>query len=229
MYGPAVKIGELKAGPYGLPGYVRQEDYHEFPLGPGRELSNDFSLREVRQQDHWQLSTMTFWKGGQLIVSDERGKDNSHRTWQVMPTDDKPGRGVVLIPLHEKDTFFRGSRAHAVSPLVLASGLKPIMAHVSSVETFNRVSVAAETGKGWGDVSRWLSLLHNYAFIAPVNESTFYADDAPEILALKSAKDRHHAPGNKMNYRKTGRWAASLAPQWEEFLKSGLKTVECAP
>lgn len=224
-----MKIGGLKESQHGVPGYTRPEDYHEFVLGPGTELSNGSVFREVRQQDQWQLATMTFLKGGTLIVSDERGKDNSQRLWTAMPTNDIPGRGVVLKPLHETDVFFRGSRAHAVSPLVLTSGLKPIMAHVSSVETFNRVSVAAETGKGWGDVSRWLSLLHNYAFIEPVNESTFYADDAPEILALKSEKDRHHAPGNKMNYRKTGRWAASLAPQWEEFLKSGLKTVECAP
>ncbi len=224
-----MKIGELKASPYGLPEYVRPEDYHEFPLGPGRELSNDFSFREIRRQDHWQLATMTFRRDGQLIVSDERGKDNSHRTWQVMPTNDVPERGIVLIPLHEKDMFFRGSRAHAVSPLTFASGLKPIVAHLAGAETFNRVSVAAETGKGWGDVSRWLSLLHNYAFIEPINESTFYEKTDPMILALKSDKDRFHAPGNKMNYRKTGRWASSLTPQWEEFLKSGLRTAECSP
>ncbi len=216
-------------GPLGRPSYVRPDDYHEFVLGPGRELSNGCAFREVRQQDQWQLATFTFKKGGQLIVSDERGKDSSHRTWRVIPTNDMPGRGVVLEPLHEDGAFFRGSRAHAVSPLVLASGLKPILAHITGEETFNRVSVAAATGKGWGDVSRWMSLLHNFAFVEPTRESTLYAGDDPAILALKSEKDRHHAPGNKMNYRKTATWTSSLLPQWEEYMKSGLKTMECAP
>jgi hypothetical protein len=223
-----VKLSDLKEGLYGKPDYMKPEDDHEFVLGPGKELSKGCVFREVRQQDQWQLANYTFKKGAALVVSDERGKSNSLRTWNVMPTNDMPGRGVVLMPLHDNGTFFRGTRAHAVSPLILASGLKPIIAHLKTAETFNRVSVAVESGKGWGDVSRWLSLLHNFAFIEPTYEPTLYEEDDPMILALKSDKDRLHAPGSKMNYRKTATWD-SLIRQWEEFLKSGLKTMECAP
>lgn len=227
-----MKLSDLKEGPYGTPAYMEPGDVHEFVLGPGKELPGGLAFREVRQQDQWQLAAFTYKKGGPLIVSDERGKDNSMRTWRVMlipmPAG-VSGRGVVLEPLHEEGTFFRGTKAHAVSPLVLASGLKPIIAHLKIMEAFNRVSVAVESGKGWGDVSRWLSLLHNLAFIEATNEPTFYGREDPMILALKSEKDREHAPGNKMNYRKTKTWESSFIPQWEEFLKSGLKTMECAP
>lgn len=226
-----MKLIDLKEGPSGTPAYMRPGDKHEFVLGPGKELPDGLAFREVRQQDQWQLAGFTYKKGAPLIVSDERDKDNSLRTWRVMlipMPDGVSGRGVVLEPLHEEGTFFRGTKAHTVSPLVLASGLKPIIAHLKTVETFNRVSVAVGSGKGWGDVSRWLSLLHNLAFIEATREPTFYGKEDPMILALKSEKDRFHAPGNKMNYRKTATWD-SLMKQWEEFLESGLKTMECAP
>lgn len=224
-----MKIGGLKESQHGVPGYTRPEDYHEFVLGPGTELSNGSVFREVRQQDQWQLATMTFLKGGTLIVSDERGKDNSQRLWTAMPTNDMPGRGVVLTPLHETDVFFRGSRAHAVSSLMLASGLKPVVAHVLSAETFDRVSVASATKKGSGDVSRWVSLLHGLGLIIPAGAPTVYARTDPEVLSLKSEKERENASGSKIRYRKTEAWTTSFVPQWEEFLKSGLKTMECAP
>ena len=165
MYGRTVKIGGLKASSFGVPSYMRPEDDAEFVLGSGTDLAKGCVLREVPLQDQWQIANHRYKTDVPLVVSDFRGKESSYRTWSVEATKDMPGRGVVLTPLHEGGTFFRGTKAFIVDPLYLSNSLKAIISHMEAEDFFNRVSVASSTGKGWGDVSRWTSLFHNFGFV----------------------------------------------------------------
>jgi hypothetical protein len=226
LYCPAVPHLDRFHAPLGLPSYSRPEkDNLEFRLESGKDLSDGRSFRSIRKHDQWQLANCVFKKGGPLVVSDARGK-GVYKTWRVQPTSDPDfGNGVILHPLHEGLHFFRGDRAFATEPLIMATSMRPLIAHISGHETFNRVSAAAGTGKGWGDISRDTSLFHNYGFIKATGVKTVYEIDSPEVLAMRSEKDREQGLGGKMNYEKTDTWP-KLVEQFEEMLAAKANRVE---
>ncbi len=221
-----MKVSGLRFYAFGAPPYMRPDDEAEFVLGSGTDLAAGCVLRTVPLQDQWQLANARYGEVWHLVVSDFRGKEASHRMWAVTPTDDVPGRGVVLKPLHDGGTLFRGTKAYIVEPLALSNSLRPLIAHILSEASFNRVSVASGTKKGWADVSRLLSLLHGLGFVEPDGTMAEYAQGDPALAALKNDNERRGAMGPRANYRKTGRWGESFIPQWEAFQKSGAKTAE---
>lgn len=202
---------------------MRPDDDVEFVLGTGRELPGGAVFRAIPQDDQWQIANIVYDRGGPMVVSDYRGK-GQYRTWRVTPVV-APERGVILEPLHDDGTFFRGGKAFSADPLVLATGARSVLDHIESQTSFNRVSVASATGKGWGDVSRWLALFHNYGFVRPTGAATWYGPESEAVLALKSEKDREHAPGNRMNYERTDSWP-SLRAQFDDMVSMKLKNVE---
>ncbi len=160
-----------------------------------------------------------------MVVKDVRGKD-SYRTWRVEPVGQGDLWMVVLHPLHE-DSFFRGDVAEATEPFILSSAFFPLFEHLSSQERFDRVSAAVGSKKGWGDVSRWFALLHNYGFIRASGEPAEYGRDS-EILGKLKGKDLELGLGKKTRYEKTEAWAASLDQQISDLKSSGEKTAEVA-
>ncbi len=225
-----MKVSGLSFNAYGVPQYMRPDDEAEFVLGSGMELAGGAAMRAVPLQDQWQIANARYVaSNGTIVVSDFRGKEAAHRMWSVTPTSDVPGRGVVHRPLHEGGILFRGAKAYVVEPLVLSNALRPLISHMGSEESFNRTSVAAGTRKGLADVSRLMSLLHGLGMIEPDGTTTEYAQDDPALTALKNDNERWTAQGPKVNYRKTGRWGESLAPQWAAFQGSKEKTVELYP
>lgn len=220
-------LGNRFRYPNGKPTYFDEgKDRLEFAIGSGKDLDAGVSFRKIDRQDQWQLATAIFKKGGPLVVSDARGKDGIYKTWRVEPSSEPDlGQGIILHPLHEGGSFFRGSKAFATEPLILSTSMKSLIAHIAGNETFNRVSTAAGIGKGWGDVSRDMSLIHNYGFVRATGVPTVYDAGSPEVLALKSEKDREHGPGAKMNYEKTETWPKLLA-QFEAMLDDRKNRVE---
>ncbi len=226
LYGLAVPHLDRFHAPLGLPSYSRPEkDNLEFRLESGKDMPDGRSFRAIRKPDQWQLANCRFKKGGPLVVADARGK-GVYKTWRVEPTEDPDlGRGIILHPLHEGMNFFRGDKAFATEPLIMATPMRPLIAYITEHEVFDRVSAAAGTGKGWGDISRELSLFHNYGFIRATGVKTVYVADSPEVLALKSEKDREHGLGGKMSYEKTESWQ-KLLDQFDAMLLAKKNRVE---
>lgn len=207
----------------GSPSYLRGEDQIEFVLGSGIDLEENATFRAIPLDDQWQLANFSYKGRAPMVVADYRGK-GQYRTWAVHPVD-SPGRGVILEPLHDDGTFFRGGKAFSTDPLILASGVRSILEYMESEASFNRISVAVSTGKGWGDVSRLMALLHNFGFVRATGANTWYGPDSEAVLSLKSDKDRQHAPGNKMNYERTESWT-SLRAQFDHMVAAKLKNLE---
>lgn len=224
-----MKTGDLKESKHGVPAYVRPGDEHEFVLGSGMDLAHGSALRTVPLQDQWQLANMTYRTGAQLVVTDHRGKDVSLRMWRVTVTQDKPGRGVVLEPLHEGGSFFRGGRAYAVEPLSMVPGMKAVVSHITAEAEFDRLSAASATGKSWAEVSKTVSLLHHLGFLEKTGETRTYGPADEAVQGLKSPRERMEAQGPMAVFRKTELWAKVLVPQFEAFLRSKEKVREVDP
>lgn len=209
----------------GQPAYMTGEDEVAFVLGVGRDLPDGSVFRAIPQDDQWDIANCVYASGAPMVVTDFRGKGQP-RTWRVTPVED-PERGVILSPLHDDGTFFRGQKAFATEPLILTSGLKAVLECLESETSFNRVSVAAATKKGWSDTSRWIALFLGYGFIRATGARTWYGPDSEAVLSLKSYKDRILAQGNRMNYEKTDLWP-SLMGQFHTMVASKAKGVEAS-
>ncbi len=209
----------------GKPAYMTGEDEVEFVLGVGKDLPGESVFRAIPQDDQWDIANCVYASGAPMVVTDFRGKGQP-RMWRVDPTED-PERGVILTPLHDDGTFFRGRKAFAADPLVLTSGLKVVLEHIDSETSFNKMSVAAATKKGWNDLSKWIALFLSYGFIRATGARTWYGMDSEAVLSLKSYKDRVQAQGNRMNYEKTELWQ-SLMGQFHAMIASKAKGVEAS-
>ena len=221
-----VKFEDLSY-PLGAPEHMRAGDAVEFALGSGQDLSRGCSFRKVPIQSQWLLANARYRAGGRVMVTDFRGK-GQYRVWTVEPTEDVVGRGVVLRPVSEGETLFRGDKAYPVDPLVLVPGLQAVVEFMAANESFDRTTVTSGSKRAFSDVSKWMALIHGLGFISATDRRASYSEASPEVAAVKSPKDRAAASGERVVYSKTTTWDAFFK-QWETFSDSGAKSEEARP